>query len=360
MPLWPGDATSPHRSSLKQRLTSDGPGGAVIRRLLPASVLILAGIGSLRWLGQKVGLYGGAVGVALLTGAAIAVSTGLLWYFAAWLDRDEATRRAVEEELRHSARYFEVSHDLVCTAGFDGVFRALNAAWSQTLGWSETELRSRPFLEFVHPDDREPTERKTAGLAQGGSTVDFVNRYATSDGGWAWIDWRAVAVPEDGLIYASARDVTKRVAAEAALEASERQTRQILETAHDAFIQIDAAGLITDWNNVAEATFGWSREEALGRDLAATVVPERHREAHRRGLQRFLATGEARVLGKRLELTAIRRSGDEFAAVELTISPKKTESGFCFNAFLRDITERRAVERATPAASGLMRSCSTS
>jgi len=93
----------------------------------------------------------------------------------------------VEEHLRQESRYFEVSHDLLCTAGFDGVFRTLNAAWTQTLGWSETELRSRPFVDFIHPDDRERTERETASLAQGGLTVDRVNRYATKDGGWAWI-----------------------------------------------------------------------------------------------------------------------------------------------------------------------------
>jgi PAS domain S-box-containing protein len=333
------------RSTAKNRFMSDGNGGTMIRRLLPLLVVLIAGLGCLRWLGERLGLYSDAVGVLLMTGAAIAVSARLLWYFAGRLDRDEAERLDVEQALRDSARYFEVSHDLVCTAGFDGVFRQLNAAWEQTLGWSETELRSRPFVEFVHPDDRERTERETASLAQGGVTVDFLNRYATKDGGWVWIDWRSVAVLEDGLIYASARDVTARVAAEAALETSERKTRQILETAHDAFIQIDAAGLITDWNSVAEVTFGWSRDEVRGRELAALIVPERHRDAHRRGLERFLDTGEARVLGDRLELTALRRSGEEFA-VELTISPLETDAGFCFNAFLRDITERRAVERA--------------
>ena len=256
----------------------------------------------------------------------------------------ETTERTRErDELAVAARHFELSRDLVCTAGFDGVFQKLNAAWTETLGWSEAELRSRPFVEFVHPDDREQAVRAAAGLAQGDVTVAFVNRYATKDGGWRWLDWNSMAVLEEGLIYASARDVTDRKAAEAALEAGEAQTRQIVETAHDAFVSIDARGVISAWNPQAEATFGWSREEALGRELAATIIPAVHREAHRHGIERFLATGQARVLGKRLELTALHRDGREFPA-ELTISAVETESGYSFNAFVRDITERNRAQ----------------
>ncbi len=315
----------------------------MVGRLLPATAGVLTVLGFLRWLGEEQGLYGPLVGIALLMVAAIAVIAGLLLYFARWLDRDYATRREVEGTLSRSSRYFELSRDLVCTAGFDGYYRELNASWTQALGWTEAELRSRPFVEFVHPDDRESTELESAALAEGGVTVDFVNRYATKDGGWRWIDWKAVANVEEGLIYASARDITHRKRAEAALEASERQTRLILETAHDAFISISADGLIIDWNPQAETTFGWSRHEVLGRELAATVLPETHREAHRRGIQRFLATGEGQVIGQRLEVTALHRDGREFP-IELTISPLETKDGYRFNAFLRDITDRNRAQ----------------
>jgi len=312
--------------------------------LLPAATAILMALGFLRWLGEKQGLYGAGVGVVLMTLTACGVIAGLLWYFASWLDRDEATRRTMEAELRRSSRYFEVSRDLVCTAGFDGYFRQLNAAWTETLGWSLAELRSRPFAEFVHPDDREITERRRVGLAQGGVAVDFVNRYAIKDGGWRWLEWKSIADAEDGLIYASARDVTDRMAAEAALEASERQTRQILEAAHDAFVAIDASGDVTEWNGQAHATFGWSRAEVLGRELATMIIPERHRDAHRRGLLHFLGTGEGPVLDRLVELPAIHRDGHEFP-VELTISAVvTTENGCSFNAFVRDISARKAEE----------------
>jgi len=98
-------------------------------------------------------------------------------------------------------------------------------------------------------------------------------------------------------------------------------------------------GLITDWNPRATTIFGWSRDEILGRDLADFLIPEGHREAHRHGIARYVATGEAHVLGRLLELTVLHRDGYEFP-IELTISAVQTKDGYSFNAFLRDITAR--------------------
>ena len=94
--------------------------------------------------------------------------------------------------------------------------------------------------------------------------------------------------------------------------------RSVLETAHDAFVAMDAGGRITEWNPQAEITFGWKREEALGRALAETIIPPALRDVHRRGLRRFLDTGQGRALEKRLELSALHRDGHEFP-VEVTI-----------------------------------------
>ena len=127
---------------------------------------------------------------------------------------------------------------------------------------------------------------------------------------------------------------------ERALAARERETRHILESAHDAFISIDERGLVSDWNHQAATTFGWTREQVLGCELAELIIPERYRAAHRRGLERFLAGGQSTVLGTRLELEALDRSGREFP-VEMTISPLQTGDGHAFYAFLHDISERR-------------------
>jgi len=128
-----------------------------------------------------------------------------------------------------------------------------------------------------------------------------------------------------------------------ALRASEERTRLIVDRAHDAFIAMDVAGVITDWNPQAERIFGWSRAEALGCRLAETIIPAQYREAHSRGLQHFLATGEGPVLNQRLELTALHRDGHEFP-VELSITPLRTGDRWIFAAFLRDITERQRAQ----------------
>ncbi len=130
---------------------------------------------------------------------------------------------------------------------------------------------------------------------------------------------------------------------ELALRASEEQMRLIIDTAHDAFVAIDAQGAITGWNPRAEAMFGWSRKQVIGKLLVETIIPERYREAHTKGLRRFLAGGESPVLNRRLELSALHRDGREFS-VELTISPVRLGESYVFNAFVRDITERKQAE----------------
>ena len=141
-------------------------------------------------------------------------------------------------------------------------------------------------------------------------------------------------------VFGISTDITERKVAETALQASEERMRLIVETALDAVITMDSAGVITGWNPQAETTFGWTRAEALGRTLAQTIVPERYREAHRHGLERYLATGEARVLGKRIELTGLHQDGREFD-IDLSITPISIDGAPSFSAFVRDITEQK-------------------
>jgi PAS domain S-box-containing protein len=126
-------------------------------------------------------------------------------------------------------------------------------------------------------------------------------------------------------------------------------TRQILESALDAFVGMDSNGLIMDWNAQAEITFGWLRSEATGQMLSKMIIPERYRDAHERGLRHFLAAGEGPVLNKRIEITALHRDGREFP-VELTISAISGGGTHCFVAFVRDITERKRFQEELLAA----------
>jgi PAS domain S-box-containing protein len=113
-------------------------------------------------------------------------------------------------------RFFSIALDLLCIADVDGSFKRVNPAWTTVLGWTAAELTSNPYLELVHPDDRPATEAEAARLAQGGTTVSFENRYRCRDGSYRWLNWKAASVPERGVIYAAARDVTeeKRTAQE--------------------------------------------------------------------------------------------------------------------------------------------------
>ena len=137
---------------------------------------------------------------------------------------------------------------------------------------------------------------------------------------------------------------------------SEETMRSILDAAFNPFIAIDSQGRVIDWNKRAETTFGWSREEMIGVMLSETIIPERYRSAHQDGIKRYHETGEANVLNTRIELTAVKRSGEEFP-VELAIFPVKTTVNTIFCAFLMDISERKEKEQAlTKVAAELERS----
>lgn len=123
----------------------------------------------------------------------------------------------------------------------------------------------------------------------------------------------------------------------------QRRMQIILESSHEAFIAIDQQQRITDWNSEAQRTFGWSQQEAIGKQLAELIIPPNKREAYNRGMAHFLATGHGPMLKQRIELDALHRSGKEFP-VEITISPIKTENGYVFTAFLHDISSRKQTE----------------
>ena len=111
--------------------------------------------------------------------------------------------------------FFEISLDMLCCLGFDGYFRRLNPAWERTLGFTREELMARPFIEFVHPDDRERTLAQNREVRGGGQALLFENRYLCKDGSFRWFLWNATPDRIAGVIYSVARDVTQLKAAAA-------------------------------------------------------------------------------------------------------------------------------------------------
>jgi len=128
-----------------------------------------------------------------------------------------------------------------------------------------------------------------------------------------------------------------------ALLVSEERARLVLDNSLDAIVSIDHTGMVTEWNNAAVQIFGYVRDEVLGRDLAEFIVPERDREAHHQGLQRVLTTHHTKMIGKRVEVSALRKDGSEFPA-EMTIAQIRRGDTIFFSAFIRDITERKQSE----------------
>jgi diguanylate cyclase (GGDEF)-like protein/PAS domain S-box-containing protein len=123
--------------------------------------------------------------------------------------------RRAKADLR-ARSFFQLSHDMLCTADMDGYFVELNSAWQECLGYGGEELRAAPFIELVHPEDRARTEAESAGLFDGRDTVGFENRYLAKDSSWHWLRWSATLAPDEALIYARATDVTalKRIESE--------------------------------------------------------------------------------------------------------------------------------------------------
>lgn len=121
------------------------------------------------------------------------------------------------------------------------------------------------------------------------------------------------------------------------------RTRAIVDSALDALIQMNDKGEIIGWSDQAERIFGWTHAEAIGQELHKTILPQRYRAEHIKGLRHFVATGEGPLLHKVVEIDALHRDGLEFP-IELTIAPIKINDGFEFNAFVRDISARKQTD----------------
>ena len=139
------------------------------------------------------------------------------------------------------------------------------------------------------------------------------------------VDEQNFGISVGNLIVIAIAEEQRRTALQRLAE-SDARARMIVDTAHDAYIGIDSTGCIVTWNAQAEATFGWGRDEVIGKHLTETIIPPAYRDGHNNGMRRFHETGEAPVVNQRLELTALHRSGREFP-IELTVtSPMRVEA----------------------------------
>ncbi|MEP7254007.1 MAG: PAS domain S-box protein, partial [Ginsengibacter sp.] len=213
---------------------------------------------------------------------------------------------------------------------------------------NEFEPSLEEFNKHVHPEDRDYVTQ-AAGKVVASKTADTWHyRMYTKNGTGIYIKGtgRVIESGDEKLLVGTLQDVTKEFELNKELQEKEEYRKQIINNAPDAVIVINEKSIITLWNPKTEEIFGWKAEEVLGLHLTDIIVPTQYRQAHREGMKRFLKTGEARILNRTLELTALNKEGKEFP-ISITISQAMQQGNKLFIAFLRDITlEKRTKELA--------------
>jgi diguanylate cyclase (GGDEF)-like protein/PAS domain S-box-containing protein len=261
------------------------------------------------------------------------------------------------EELRRAYRALEDSRDRFLdlyefapvgylTLTGQGLISEVNLAGARLLGEERKKVLQRRFARFVTSENIERYDRLFASMMQHDEQQACELALRRGDGSvfHAQLDClRVAAGDKPPVVRIALTSITERKQAEAALQESEARKSAIVQTSLDCVVTIDHEGKILEFNPAAERVFGHQRAEVLGRELAQVIIPPSLREAHRQGLKRYLATGEAQVLGKRIELTALRSDGSEFP-VEVAITRMGTEEPPMFTGFVRDITQRKAAE----------------
>jgi PAS domain S-box-containing protein len=186
-------------------------------------------------------------------------------------------------ELLH---FFNESLDLLCIAGFDGYFKRLNSAWQPSMGWTVEQLQARPFVHFVHPDDRQATLAEVAALATGRLTVSFENRYRCKDGSYKWLQWTASPLPARQQIYAIAHDMTgQRRLERGILAATDREKERLGRELHDGLCQ-NLAGIAAIAMTLSRKLAARSRPESA--DAAEITRLINQTTKHARDLARGL------------------------------------------------------------------------
>jgi PAS domain S-box-containing protein/putative nucleotidyltransferase with HDIG domain len=204
---------------------------------------------------------------------------------------DITDRRKAEGALQMSARVFEHSIDMLCVAGFDGYFKNLNPSWERTLGWNASELLAKPWIEFVHPDDRAATQEVRSTLANGREVYQFENRYVCKDGSIKWLSWNSFPYPAEGIMFGVARDVTEAKRAGEALRDSEEKYRLLVENAGEAvFVAQD--GALRFANPATARLLGRELQDLVGRPFANLVHPDDRDMVVSRHLRRASGEGE--------------------------------------------------------------------
>ncbi len=331
-------------------VVSDDLAGVLLRRLLPAILILPLVIGWLRLQGELAGYYGSGFGLSLFAVACALVIGVAVWITAAQVQLVETSRRRSQAALAASeqrlATTLESIGDAVIATDEAARVVRLNATAARLSGWTVDDAVGKPLDEVVcleSEDTGRPVESPAPRVLLDGAVVRLPDHTALVHraGGRTPIAISGAPIRDAGgtitgvvLVF---RDQTEERRESAARSAA-------FDAALDGIVQMDGDGVIVAWNRAAEVIFGRPRAEAVGRQLAELVIPEAMRADHRRGFARHLATGESRILGRRVEVPALRSDGSEFPA-ELAVVAESRGGARLFTAFVRDLTEQRNAEQ---------------
>lgn len=196
---------------------------------------------------------------------------------------------------------------LICVASTDGYFKKLNGAWETALGYSIKELLDVPFINFVHPDDVETTQKEMDAQAEGKPTANFVNRYRCKDGTYRWLKWKTTFVRDHRILIGKADDITDARDTEQALHESGRRLRSVFETVGLATIILDKHANVVFINDFLLKMTGWERSEVLGKNWIDTFIPDELKHISQEAFV-FFMTGEEKNTSYEREILA--KNGD--------------------------------------------------
>ena len=288
--------------------------------------------------GRKVEVLLGISPITTVSGAIVGASKT-----ARDITESKKIQRALSQQIEERRRIFESSQDLILVTDPQGILVQVSPSCEAILGYLPDELIGRSAVDFIHGEDLDNTREQMRSARRESKSLNFDARYVHKDGRIVTLSWMGTWSEPVRRHFFIGRDMTESRRAQEALLESEQQARGIIDTALDAFVQIDHDGRIRNWNSQAEAIFGWPRDQALGKNLIELVVAGDDRDELSAALGRFLRSGQGQILGRRREIMARRRDGGEFRA-ELSVTALKSRGGFLFNGFFRDLTDKIAAE----------------
>lgn len=261
------------------------------------------------------------------------------------MKKAKSDQNIIESEFHPTKRFFDYSTDMMCVAGFDGYFKLLNPAWTKTLGWSSEELKSKPRIEYVHPDDIANTQNVNSEIIDGEEVYQFENRYQCKNGDYKWLSWSSYPSPGEGIMFGVARDVT-------ASKAAKEEMIKTLEKFSLLGLHLD--GVLYQYRLDPDGTFHLpyvspSIEKIYG--ISPAVVQENPDFVfdiiHPEDLSGFLDSIQisAVTLEKWQQVYRVILQDGSMLWIEGNATPQKLEDGsILWNGYVQDISDRKGTE----------------